>query len=259
MMDHPSEVFGAVASAYARHRLTYPPAFFDALAARLPPGAPVWDCACGTGQASVDLARRGLRVIATDASPSQLAEARLHPGVRYRQAPAEASGLEPGSVAAVLVAAAVHWFDVEAFNAEVRRVTRPGGLVAWIGYLPLSLAPAEAPHGAVLEALERFRTVRLAPWWAPACSWVESGYRGLPFPVEEEPFPRDLWIERHWNLAALLAHLGTTSAVQRCRKAGDDPLPALAAELAGLWPADGARPLHFRWPFMGRWGRLPGD
>ena len=86
MSDDPSEVFGAVASAYARHRLTYPPAFFQALADLLPRGALVWDCGCGSGQASLDLANRGLRVIATDASARQLAKASPHPRVVYRLA-----------------------------------------------------------------------------------------------------------------------------------------------------------------------------
>ncbi len=217
----------------------------------------MWDCACGNGQASLDLAERGLRVIATDASAAQLSAARPHPGVEYRQAAAEASGLEDGSVAAVLVAAAVHWFDLEAFNREVRRVTRPGGLVAWIGYLSITVAPSEPGRAAIQQRIDQFLRVRLAPWWAPACSGVNASYRGLPFPAREQPFPRDLWIERHWTLAELMAHFGTTSAVQRCRTAGDDPLPALAAALTPLWPERGEASLHLRWPFMGRWGRLP--
>jgi len=55
------------------------------------------------------------------------------------QAQADSVPLEPASVDGVLVAAAVHWFAGEAFNAEVRRVARPGAVMAWIGYLPLRL------------------------------------------------------------------------------------------------------------------------
>jgi SAM-dependent methyltransferase len=251
-MTHPSEVFGAVAAAYARHRLTYPAPFFDAVAARLPAEALVWDCGCGNGQAALDLAARNLRVIGTDASAEQLGAAGLHPLVTYRQARAEASGLAAGSVDAVVVAAALHWFDLEAFNAEVRRVARPGALLAWIGYLPLRL-----PHPELQQQLEHFRTVTLAPWWAPSCAWVEAGYRNLPFPAREDPFPADLWIERHWTLPQLIAHLGTTSAVQRSRAAGLDLLTPLQQALQPRWPAQGCDALPLRWPFMGRWGSLP--
>jgi SAM-dependent methyltransferase len=244
-----SALFGAVAAAYARHRLTYPAAFFELLLQRLPAGPLVWDCGCGNGQASLDLAGRGARVIATDASAAQLAAARPHPRITYRQAPAEASGLAGASVDGVLVAAAVHWFAGEAFNTEVRRVCRPGAVMAWIGYLPLRL-----PGSQLQAALDTFHNGTLAPWWPAERRWVEQSYAGLEFPGHEWPFPPGLWIERRWSLADLLAHIGTWSAVQRSREAGADPLPALAAELTPLWPDQGSGCLQLRWPFMGRWG-----
>jgi len=102
--------FGPVAAEYARHRPTDPEAFWDADVARLGPEAVAWDCACGSGQAALALAGRGVRVFATDASAAQLDASEPHPLIRYRQAPAAASGLAAGSVDGVLVAAAVHWF-----------------------------------------------------------------------------------------------------------------------------------------------------
>jgi len=37
----------------------------------------------------------------------------------------------------VTVASAIHWFDLEKFYAEVRRVVKPGGTVAvWTYYTP---------------------------------------------------------------------------------------------------------------------------
>jgi SAM-dependent methyltransferase len=244
-----SALFGAVAAAYARHRLTYPAAFFALLLQRLPADPRVWDCGCGNGQASLDLAGRGARVIATDASAAQLAAARPHPRITYRQAPAEASGLAAASVDGVLVAAAVHWFAGEAFNTEVRRVCRPGAVMAWIGYLPLRL-----PGSRLQAVLDEFHNTTLAPWWPAERRWVEQSYAGLEFPGHEWSFPLGLWIERRWTLADLLAHIGTWSAVQRSREACADPLPVLAAELTPLWPDQGAGAVRVRWPFMGRWG-----
>ncbi len=247
-----SALFGAVATAYARHRITYPPAFFAAFRSHLDSSDPlVWDCGCGSGQASVDLAAQGMRVIATDASAAQLAAAPNHPRIRWHQAQAEASGLEAASVDGVLVAAAVHWFAGEAFNAEVRRVAKPGAVLAWIGYLPLLL-----PEPHLQAVVDGFHHGTLAPWWPAERRWVEQSYNGLPFPGEEWPFPQDLWIERCWTLAELLAHIGTWSAVTRSREAGSDPLPALAAELAPHWPDQGGEALLVRWPFMGRWGAM---
>ena len=249
MPSTPEQLFGAVARNYASHRLTYPPAFFAAFAERCGGRELVWDCGCGNGQASLALAEHFARVIATDASAPQLEEAFQHPRVSYRCAPAEASGLEDASVDGVLVAAAVHWFAGEGFNAEVRRVARPGAAMAWIGYLPLQLAEPN-----LQAVVDRFYSVDLAAWWPRQRRWVDQSYAGLPFPGEEWPFPADLVIERQWTLPALLGYLSTWSAVQAARETGVDPLASLAAELELLWPGGDADTVLVRWPFMGRWG-----
>lgn len=246
------ELFGAVAGTYARYRPTYPDPFLDAFVARLSGEPPrVWDCGCGSGQASLALAQRGVRVIATDASAAQLASAPVHPLVHYAQAPADASGLDATSVDGVLVAAAVHWFAGEPFNREARRVARPGAVMAWIGYLPVQL---ERPE---LQAqVHRFYADTLQPWWPPQRLLVERSYAGLEFPGQEWPFPQGLEIVRRWNLVELLGYLASWSAVSAARQAGCDPLAPLAAELAERWPGGGSEPVKARWPFMGRWGQV---
>ena len=251
MTDQAAALFGAVSRAYASHRPTYPAAFFAAFAAHCPGQDSVWDCGCGSGQASLALAEQFQQVWASDASAEQLQQAPAHPRIHYRQAPASASGLAPASVDGVLVAAAVHWFAGEAFNAEVRRVARDGAAMAWIGYLPLQLAAAE-----LQACLDQFYGITLEPWWPAERQWVDQRYAGLPFPGEEWPFPDQLWIERHWNLSDLLGYLGTWSAVERARQQGLDPLTPLGADLLALWPDQGRQRLLVRWPFMGRWGRI---
>lgn len=246
--------FGPVAAQYARNRPTYPEAFWDAYVARLGPEAVVWDCACGSGQAALALAGRGVRVFATDASAAQLEAAEPHPLIRYRQAPAEASRLAAASVDGVLVATAVHWFAGDAFNAEVRRVCKPGAVMAWIGYLPFQLTDDGVQM--LQRVLDHFYGTTLEPWWPHERHWVEQSYAGLPFPGREWSFPQDLWIERCWDLAQLLGYLGTWSAVQAARTAGDHPLTALRSTLEPLWPEAGAAALRVRWPFMGRWGQV---
>src|SRR5687768_7980730 len=122
--------FSGVASGYATFRPRYPTALFDWLATVAPARDTAWDCAAGSGQATLALAERFGRVIATDASDAQLGSAPAHPRVEYRVATADVSGLPPASVDLVTVAQAVHWFDFDRFYDEVRRVARPGGIVA---------------------------------------------------------------------------------------------------------------------------------
>ena len=124
--------FSQVAKGYAAFRPHYPAGWFDYLASLVPGDELVWDCAAGTGQATVDLAERFERVVATDASREQIAAAARHPRIEYRVAAAEESGLGDGSAGLITVAQALHWFRREGFYGEARRVLRAGGvLAAW--------------------------------------------------------------------------------------------------------------------------------
>src|SRR4030095_10089173 len=100
--------FSGVAKGYADFRPHYPAALFDYLATLISQTSLVWDCAAGNGQASLDLAARFDRVIATDASHEQIASATPHPGVEYRVAPAEQSGLPAETGGLITVARALH-------------------------------------------------------------------------------------------------------------------------------------------------------
>src|SRR5262245_24665202 len=85
--------FSGCAGSYAATRPGYPDDLLDWVAALPAARRLAWDCATGSGQAALGLAERFDRVVATDASASQLANAVPHPRIEYRTAPAEASGL----------------------------------------------------------------------------------------------------------------------------------------------------------------------
>jgi SAM-dependent methyltransferase len=128
--------FGSAAGAYERARPTYPAAavawLADALA--LGPGTTVADVAAGTGKFTRLLVHRGATVLAiepVDGMRTQLVAA--VPGVPALGAVAEALPLRPGSLDAITVAQAIHWFDRASALAELHRVLRPGGRLGVIG------------------------------------------------------------------------------------------------------------------------------
>jgi SAM-dependent methyltransferase len=193
-------------------------------------------------------------VIGTDASASQLAQAAAHPGVTYRVAPAEASGLPDESVDLVTVAQALHWLDPAGFYQEARRVLAPGGVVAvWCyGLQRVDDAPVD-------RVLQHFYRSVVGPYWAPERRLVETGYRTLAFPFDELPAPA-FEMAHDWGLAELLAYLRTWSATARfVAERGYDPVAPVAAELAPLWGLANV-PRRVRWPLSLRIGtsRRPG-
>ena len=96
--------FSGHAADYAAYRPGYPPELFEFLITLPAEHGTAWDCATGNGQAALGIADHFEKVIATDASPQQLAHAHPHPRVEYRVAPAEQSGLADGSIDLVTVA-----------------------------------------------------------------------------------------------------------------------------------------------------------
>lgn len=240
--------FSTGAASYGAFRPRYPAALFAALAAAAPARRLAWDCATGSGQAAAGLAPWFVRVVATDASPRQLAAADGGAGATYVAAAAEACPLGEGTADLVTVAQALHWLDLEAFYGEVERVLRPGGLVAAWSYGLLRVTP---PVDAVVD---RLYGELAGAYWPPARRHVETGYRDLPFPF----VPLDLTppaMTARWDLRQLMGYLGTWSAVRRCREAtGGDPLAVVSAPLARAW-GDPARRRTVRWPLTVRLGR----
>jgi SAM-dependent methyltransferase len=240
--------FSGHAAVYASFRPRYPAALIDFVTSLAPRRSLAWDCATGNGQAAVDLAGRFERVIATDASAAQLAQAPPHPRVEYRQAPAERSGLAGGAVDLVTVATAVHWFDFDRFYAEAERVLAPGGALAvWAYNLPRVMPEVSA-------LIDRLSQEIVRACWPPERRWVDEEYRTLPFPFAEVATPA-LWIEERWSFPRLLDYLGTWSSVQRYRQQnGRDPRDLVRDEMAAAW-GDPGREREVRWPIMMRAGR----
>ena len=237
-----SDHFAAVAAQYADSRPRYPDSLFDWLAAQCAPRDLAWDCGAGSGQASIALARHFTRVIATDASAAQIAQAQPDPRVEYRVAPAECSTIDDASAELVIGAQALHWFDLDRFYAEVRRVLRPGGLIAAWSYGVLAVEGA-----AVNTMVQRFYHDEVGPYWPPERRHVENAYRELRFPFERIAAP-DFAMSLHWNLAQLLGYFCSWSATARyIERRGDDPVARLASQLAAYW-GDAGQLREIRWP-----------
>jgi SAM-dependent methyltransferase len=130
------ETFGSVPELYDRARPEYPDVVFDDLAelADLEPGSRVLEIGPGTGQATVELVRRGFAVSAVELSSELAAIARRN----VPEAAIEVGDFEtweppePG-FDAVTVFNAFHWIAPELRYAKPARLLRPGGALAVVG------------------------------------------------------------------------------------------------------------------------------
>lgn len=237
--------FSAHANAYAKYRPDYPAELFQYLATLTPQQEVALDCATGSGQAAIGLARHFSLVVASDGSVSQLQNAEPHSNVAYVANLAEQPALRDGTVDLVVAAQAAHWFDHARFYPEVERVLKRDGALALWTY---GLAHVEPQIDAIVK---HFYSDVVGSYWPPERRWVESAYRDLPFPLQEISAPA-FELRWQWDLDSLIGYLGTWSAAQRYkREKGQDPLPALRAEMAPFWGSPVATktvtwPLHLR-------------
>ena len=241
--------FSKQAADYAKFRPRYPQELFDYLGSIAPGRRLAWDCGTGNGQAAVGLASVFDRVIATDASEKQIANAQSHEVVEYRVAPAENSGIGSETIDLIMVAQALHWFDLNRFYAEAQRVLKPDGILAASAYNLLHIEPA------IDAVVNRYYYEVVGPFWPPERKMVEQ-FADLPFPSQEIEAPK-FEMTTSWNLNRLVGYLTTWSSTQRFIAAkGDDPLDQITDDLCRTWGKP-EQTRGVRWPLTIRIGRKP--
>jgi SAM-dependent methyltransferase len=171
-------------------------------------GSIVVDLAAGTGQLSGPFADLGARVIAVE--PAQNMAAVLHerrPTVRIEPATAEAIPLTTGTADAVVVGNAFHHFNRDRAFAEIRRVLRPGGLLALFWAWPL-----EDEQRAIRRMEEIYEAVDAAR----GSSEIAIAYRSWAEPPKDAEgfgqFERHEFRVTHVLPSARLADLYATSS-----------------------------------------------
>jgi SAM-dependent methyltransferase len=175
---------------------------------RLGRGSFVVDLAAGTGQLARRLASFGFALVAVE--PASNMRARLAdrlPWLRVLDGVAEALPFDPGSVDAIVVGNAFHHFDRDRALSELRRVLRPGGVLALFWAWPL-----EEEQRTILGMDEVYDVVQRAR----TDSAIMAAYRAWEAPpaapVGFSQFERREFPLTHVLSAARLADLYATSS-----------------------------------------------
>lgn len=243
----PLDRFSGHADLYAQHRIDYPAELYNYVLSFSKQREMAWDCATGNGQVAGTLAAVFERVDATDISETQLALALQKPNIRYQVSPAEQTPFADHSFDLITVAQALHWFDIDAFHQEVRRVAKPRAVIAEWGYGLVQLNNTLDPI-----MLDFYRN-RIGPYWDPQRQFIDNAYATLPFPFADAQ-RTNFTARRSWSLERFLNYLRTWSAVrQYVHENEEDPAIGLGEELAPIW-GNGEREVQF--PVFLRVGRV---
>ncbi|KAH7435707.1 hypothetical protein KP509_06G076300 [Ceratopteris richardii] len=161
-------LFDEQASLYAAARPDHPSSLFSYLASLSPYHGRAWDVGTGSGQAAVPLQhacrRDNIKFICTRPSLSSEDLENIVGG--------------EGSIDLITVAQAPHWFHLDSFYVNVKKVLKKkhGVFAAWCYTQPSVCTEIDA----LLKDFYR----ESDPYWDPARKIVDDGYTSLPFPFE---------------------------------------------------------------------------
>lgn len=169
--DYVSRGFGTSTRLYEKIRPEYPSAAIDLLVEELAiaRGRVVVDVGAGTGKLTRALTATGATVIAVE--PLAEMRERLAETVPLAvpfDGTAERMALRDGSVHAITVAQAFHWFDGDRALAEFHRVLGPGGRVGLIWNVRDRRAPWVAAFDALVDAVDPERPDHQTGRWRAA-------------------------------------------------------------------------------------------
>ncbi|KAI5057274.1 hypothetical protein GOP47_0027289 [Adiantum capillus-veneris] len=251
-----ANLFIEQASLYAAARPDYPSSLFSFLASLSSHHQRAWDVGTGSGQAAFAIAEHYESVIATDTSETQLAHARKRDNIQYvctrpglSQEDLENIVGGEGTVDIVIVAQALHWFDLESFYANVKKVLKkPGGvLAAWCYTEPVVCEEVDKVFWDFYN--------QSGPYWDPARKLVDDEYKSLHFPFEpirtlDGTGPFRFESKKVMNVEAFLTYLGSMSVLQGARSKGVELLhESRKSAFRAAW-GDGVRtvtyPIHLR-------------
>jgi SAM-dependent methyltransferase len=213
--DVAARTYGASSDAYERGRPSYPPEAVACVVDELPIGSSsvVVDLAAGTGKLTRLLVPTGARVVAVEPVESMRATlVETVPGIDVVAGAAEALPFAAGSVDALLVAQAFHWFEVGPALAEAARVVRPGGGLA----LLWNQRDESVPWVAELYRLMRWRD-RPVPSYEDV-DWPRAvGQVGAFSPLERRRFANEHEVDADAVVDRVLStsHVGVLPAEER--------------------------------------------
>jgi SAM-dependent methyltransferase len=134
--DRLRTTFDEAASLYDEVRPGYPEDLFDDTVSLsgIPAGGRILEIGCGTGQATVPLARRGYRIQCIELGENMAAVAcrnlERYPNAEVRTGAFEESFLQEGEFDLAVSATAFHWLDPAVAYPKTARALRDGGSLA---------------------------------------------------------------------------------------------------------------------------------
>ncbi|MCM5661668.1 class I SAM-dependent methyltransferase [Galbibacter mesophilus] len=204
--------FSTEAENYAAFRPIFPEDFISELVKKVHYSKKALDVGTGNGQIANILKNSFDQVYGIDISEEQLKNAIPADNIDYRVSRAEQTPFYDNYFDLITVGQAFHWFDFEAFFTEVKRILKPGGLLAIFGY---GLHKGDDEFN---EKLFHFYENVIGDFWDKERIYIEKEYKNVDFPFTEETLSKDFEIKVRWTPKQLEGYLKSWSAVKKYKE-----------------------------------------
>ena len=224
------DYFSKQAAVYSKFRPSYPSELFEFLKGLTNEHQLAWDCGTGNGQSAIELAKIYEQVFATDPSSEQIKNAFPHHSIVYKVEAAETPHfINDHSVDLITVAQAVHWFDLDKFYTQAKRVLKLSGVIAiWAYNLPI-IEPK------IDSIIQDFHDNVVGEFWLPENKLIDSEYSTISFPFCEINTP-EFFIRKQTTLYDTIGHIRSWSATQKfIDKHRFSPIDAVTTRIKEHW------------------------
>jgi ubiquinone/menaquinone biosynthesis C-methylase UbiE len=206
-MDKNISTFNVKSDEYVKNRPLYPSELYQFLFANCIEMNSAWDCGCGNGQVSIGLVSKFNSIEASDINENQIVNSYKHDKIHYSIQRSEKTTFSDKYFDLICTAQCLHWFDLDMFFHEAKRVLKPNGLFGCWGYGFFKV------NCGIDEMLNEKLFSKIDPFWSSGNRIVQNGYKDIKFPFNNIPVPKIDMIMQ-WDNEQLMNYLNTWSAVK---------------------------------------------
>lgn len=206
--DKNISTFNFKSEKYKSARPLYPNEIYELISKHCKNRESAWDCACGSGQVSKSLVDYFKRVSASDLNINQIENSYRHPNINYTVQDSEKTNFKDLSFDLVCVAQAMHWFNIDIYFKEVKRVLKKRGIFACWGYSFFKIEPN------IDKVVKEIILDPIKPYWSENNKILWNNYSDIAFPFKKIETPK-IEMKESWSKFELIEYIKTWSAYKR--------------------------------------------
>jgi len=234
---------------YKLFRPTYGTEIYDFISDVVANKDLAWDCACGSGQATNELAKIFKNVVASDVDDNQLSNCTKFNNVKYLRCNEYNSYLKNESVDFVSVATGIHWLDTYKFYKETKRVLKKGGVLGVWGYTGVNIHPDIDP------VLKSIVDEYLMPFYPDSIKIAFDKYTDVKLPFENIQ-SSNYEIRKIWDFSDFKNYILSFAAMQNYNaKMGECGFYRFENKILDAWGGDPNQKKTLKWEIITKFSR----